>query len=460
MIRYRWLIGLVGAGLLIIGGVAAWNAWIERSMRSNVYIPGNTPLTPEVVELQNYIRINTSNPPGNETAGARYLAGLLAKHGIPSELIESAPGRGNLYARIRGRQREGALMLLHHIDVVPASPTGWRRPPFSGGIFLDQLIGRGALDMKGIGIAELAGFVAVKDAGRIPEHDVVFLATADEEQGGSMGVAWLLDHRTDVFEGVQYVLNEGGINEVSESQVRYFGVEIGTKMPVAILLRAASREQLQRARIALEPFIAPPEPQRILPQVRQFLRELAPRRVEQKDLLEDIDATVRSGKFWLLQQGYRELTQNNLWPDVPAADGDAWSMRVRLFDLPDESPDARIAWLAGVVAPYGARVGEVIQKTGPSPLSPLDTPFFQVIARTLHEVYGNVPVGPEVLTSGYNDSRYLRPRGIVCYGLWTFPVDFFQTQAIHSVDERVRVDWYEEGVTAMRKLVMAYAFGK
>jgi acetylornithine deacetylase/succinyl-diaminopimelate desuccinylase-like protein len=459
VIRSRWLLAAAGIGVIAIAATWGWNLWVARSMRSQVYIPGHTAPTPEVLELQKYVQIDTSNPPGNETAGARYLAGLLAKHGIESELIESAPGRGNLYARIRGKKAGGALLLLHHIDVVPAKASEWMRPPFGGVIFLDQLIGRGALDMKGIGIAELAGFVAVKDAHRVPEHDIVFLATADEETGGAMGVGWLIEHRPDVFAGVQYVLNEGGINEMSESRVRYFGVEIGTKMPVTLLLRAPKREQLQQARIALEPFITPPEPLRVLPEVRVFFKALAPRRVEQEELLRDIDATIRNGKFWLLQQGYRELLQNNLWPEAVVAEKDGWSMRVRLLDLPDESPDARIAWLTHLVAPYGVTIGEIVQKTGPTPLSPLDTPFFNLIARTLHEQYGNdVPVGPEILTTGYNDSRYLRRRGMVCYGLWTFPVDFFQTQAIHSINERVRLDWYVQGITAMRKLVTAYAF--
>ena len=461
MIRRRWLAVAAAIGVLLIAATYAWNVWIERSMRSQVYLPGQTARTAEVLELQQYIRIDTSNPPGNETAGARYLAGLLAKHGIASELIESAPGRGNLYARIRGKKPGGALMLLHHIDVVPAKASQWMRPPFQGTIFLDQLIGRGALDMKGVGIAELAGFVAVKESHRVPEHDIVFLATADEENGGAMGVGWLVEHRPDVFGGVRYVLNEGGINEMSESRVRYFGIEIGTKMPVTLLLRAPKREQLQQARIALEPFITPPEPLRVLPEVRQFFKAVAPRRIEQQEVLTDIDATIRNGKFWLLQQGYRELLQNNLWPEAIVAENGGWSMRVRLLDLPDESPDARIAWLAKTVAPYGVTIGDIMQKSGPTPLTPLDTPMFALIARTLHEQYGSdIPVGPEILTNGYNDSRYLRSRGMLCYGLWTFPVDFFQTQAIHSINERVRVDWYEQGVTAMRKLVLAYAFAQ
>ena len=460
MIRSRWLIAVVIAGVIIVGGTIGWNQYVERSMRSQIYMPGNAPVTAEVVQLQNYIRIDTTNPPGNETAGARYLASILAQHGVRSEVIESAPGRGNLYARIRGRTPGGALLLLHHIDVVAAPPAHWTRPPFKAAIQLDQLYGRGALDMKGIGITELAGFLAVADTHRIPEHDIAYLATADEETGGTMGVGWLVDHRPDLFEGVRYVLNEGGINEMSETHVQYFGVEIGTKMPVVVRLRAPRREQLQRARIALEPFIAAPEPQRILPEVRTFFRALAPRRVEQRLLLEDIDRTIHEGKFWLLQQGYRELTQNTLWPEnVVADDGGGFSMLVRLFDLPDESPDARIAWLADVVAPYGVTIGDVTQKTGPTPLSAIDTPFFALLARVLHESYGDIPVGPEILTTEYNDSRYLRSRGIVCYGFLAFPVDFFQTQSIHSLDERVRIDWFEKGVTTMRRLLLAFAFG-
>src|SRR6185369_13184345 len=111
----------------------------------------------------------------------------------------SVPLRANLYARIRGKQAGDGLMLINHMDVVPASPQGWTKPPFRAEIYGNMMWGRGTFDMKGIGIAQLEAFIAVATAGRPPEHDIVFLATADEESGSGLGTRWLLDHRPDLF---------------------------------------------------------------------------------------------------------------------------------------------------------------------------------------------------------------------------------------------------------------------
>src|SRR5205085_2182397 len=325
-------------------------------------------------------------------------------------------------------------------------------------IFANQVYGRGALDMKGIGITQLAAFVDVARSHRTPEHDIIFLAVADEERGGALGTEWLIAHRPDIFEGVRYALNEGGINEMESEKVTYFGIELGSKMAVEVDVRGATREALQRARIALEPFVAPREPERILPEVRSFFRDIAPQRVTQRALLADIDRAIADGKFWLLPQGYRELTQNVVWPDKPVRDGDAWSMTVYLFNLPDEKPAARVEWLRQEVAPFGVTIGKVKRSMGPAPITSRDTPLFALLLREIRAEYGNVPAGSELLAASFNDSRFLRARGIDCYGIWPFPVDFFQTQGIHGVDERVRTDWFAQGVRMMRKLVAAYAF--
>ncbi|HEX9405935.1 MAG TPA: hypothetical protein VF975_01360, partial [Thermoanaerobaculia bacterium] len=100
----------------------------------------------------------------------------------------------------------------------------------------------------------------------------------------------------------------------------------------------------------------------------------------------------------------------------------------------------------------------VLAKSGPAPISSLRTPLFALIVREVRRLYGPVPVGPEILAASSNDSRYLRKRGITCYGIWPFQVDFFQTLGIHGINERIRIDWYMQGVALMRRLVVAYAF--
>ena len=255
MRRWALPLSLILAGAAFIAGLLWYNARTKHEIDSQLWIPKPAAITPAVVTLQQYVRIDTSNPPGNELPGARFLAAFLAKDGIRAQIIESAPGRASVYARIAGKQHDGGLLLLNHIDVVPAPKAGWTRPPFAAEVFLNQLYGRGALDMKGIGVCELLAFTDLARTHRTPEHDVVFLASADEEEGGAKGVAWLLEHRPDIFEGIRYALNEGGITETTKERVAYFGIETGTKMTVKLLLRARDRESMQALRIALEPFI-------------------------------------------------------------------------------------------------------------------------------------------------------------------------------------------------------------
>jgi acetylornithine deacetylase/succinyl-diaminopimelate desuccinylase-like protein len=416
-------------------------------------------ITPDVALLQEYVRIDTSNPPGNEMPGARFLQTMLEKNGIRTEIIESAPGRANVYARIAGKRHDGALLLLNHIDVVPASRGGWTRPPFAAEVFLNQLYGRGTLDMKGIAVCELPAFIDLAHAHRTPEHDIIFLAVADEENGGEMGMGWLLEHRPEIFSGARYAINEGGITETTQERIAYFGIEIGTKMTVKVRLHGPDRQSMQLLRIALEPFITPSDPDRVLPEVREFLHDLAPLRLEQGQYLNDINRTIAAGKFWLLISGYRELTQNIIWPSSIEADGETGvTMRVNLYDLPDENPEARIEWLRGIAARYGVTVAQVTEKSGPAPISSRYTPMFTLIANEAARQYPGTRTGSEILVTSYNDSRYLRARGIDAYGLMPFPTDWFQTQGIHSIDERVRVDWFHRGVMLMRRVTSRFAF--
>ncbi|MEA2339261.1 MAG: hypothetical protein QOE82_3268, partial [Thermoanaerobaculia bacterium] len=174
----RWILPLVLllAGAVLIAGLRIYLDWTQHELDSRLWIPKAAVITPEVKLLQQYVRIDTSNPPGNELPGARFLAGILEKEGIHAEIIESAPGRASVYARIAGKQRGDGLLFLNHIDVVPATNADWTRPPFAGEVFLNQLYGRGTLDMKGIAICELLAFIDVARAHRTPERDLVFLA--------------------------------------------------------------------------------------------------------------------------------------------------------------------------------------------------------------------------------------------------------------------------------------------
>ena len=141
--------------------------------------------------LSRYIQVDTTNPPGNEMKAAAFLKALLDKEGIEARIIESAPGRANLYARLRGNGSKKALVLMHHMDVVPADMKLWKEPPFGGLVKGGEIWGRGSLDNKGGGVMELMTLLALKRQGIALKGDVIFLGTADEEAGGMLGASYL-----------------------------------------------------------------------------------------------------------------------------------------------------------------------------------------------------------------------------------------------------------------------------
>jgi acetylornithine deacetylase/succinyl-diaminopimelate desuccinylase-like protein len=195
---------------------AANNATADDSRLVEKAPPGKAidynKLTQEAVTLlTQYVKINTTNPPGNELPAAKMIREKFLDDGIPATVWEPQPGRGAVAARLHGvGHHNKAIVLLSHMDVVPANPKEWQVPPFSGMIKDGELWGRGAIDDKGPGVIELMAMLAIKRAGILLDRDVLFLATGDEEEGGRVGAGWMVEHETDVFADAGYVINEGG----------------------------------------------------------------------------------------------------------------------------------------------------------------------------------------------------------------------------------------------------------
>src|SRR6266576_1586151 len=175
--------------------------------------------------LSQYVRINTTNPPGNEIAAARWLAEVLRRDGIEAQIFEPAPGKANLYARLAGDGGARPLILLNHMDVVLASREYWTVDPFSGLIKDGAVWGRGALDMKGEAIAQLMTMLIVKRAHVPLKRDLIFLATSDEEIGAGVGAAWIVERRPDLVRDAEFLLTEGGLTRAdARGGVEFYGV--------------------------------------------------------------------------------------------------------------------------------------------------------------------------------------------------------------------------------------------
>ncbi|MFH1570486.1 MAG: M20/M25/M40 family metallo-hydrolase, partial [Gemmatimonadota bacterium] len=186
--------------------------------------------------LQGLIRIDTTNPPGNETAAARYLAGILERQGIAPAVTESAPGRGNVTGRLRGGS--AAPLLLGHTDVVGVEAARWTHPPFGGELVDGYVWGRSALDMKCMVAAELMVLLLLKRQGATLRRSVLFAATADEEVGeGGHGIGWLLDHHPEQVDA-PVVLTEGGGSHLCVNGQRYYTCQVGQKGTCRLRVRA------------------------------------------------------------------------------------------------------------------------------------------------------------------------------------------------------------------------------
>src|SRR5256714_7109712 len=182
--------------------------------------------------LADYLRVNTTNPPGNEMLAARFLKAILDREGIEAQILDTTeigPNRANLYARLRGSGSKRAIALVHHMDVVPVTPASWSVDPFSGAVKDGYIWGRGAIDMKSHGIAQLMAMIALKRSGAQLNRDIVFIGNADEELGSLGGIIFVQRH-PDLLKDVEYLMTEGADNVLdSTGKDVYFSVGVAEK---------------------------------------------------------------------------------------------------------------------------------------------------------------------------------------------------------------------------------------
>jgi acetylornithine deacetylase/succinyl-diaminopimelate desuccinylase-like protein len=416
-----------------------------------------------VAWLQEFIRIDTINPPGNEYRAVEFYARIFEAEGIAYQAAESAPGRGNIWARLQGGDEPG-LILLQHTDVVPAEREYWTNDPLSGEIRDGYILGRGAQDMKGLGILQLASFLSLYRSGIALNRDVIFLATADEEAGGEFGVGWLIKNHPEIFADVGILLNEGGGgNQDNEDLV--FAVEVTQKVPVWLRLTAvdtpghgsAPRTTSSVTRIvsALGTLLENPFPPRIIPPVDAYFsglalgadKEWAPAYADMRRAIQD-PAFV--AKLHEQRAGHHSLTRDtcsmtrlNASSKINVVPPEAWAeLDCRI--LPDKPAEQFIDELKALIADSGVEV-DVIMAFTPA-ISETNTRLYQAIVNVTGELYPGSRVLPAV-TTGFTDSHFTRDLGIVSYGF--NPVISMQNEAVgvHGNDERVRESAFRRGVS-------------
>ena len=415
--------------------------------------------------LSQYVQINTTDPPGNEIEAAKFLAEKFGAEGIEAKIFESEKGRGIVLARLPGSGGGRPVVLLNHLDVVPADPEGWELPPFSGTVKDGYVHGRGAIDCKGMGVIEAMSMIALKRSGKSLSRDVLFLGTAGEEVGGDVGAGWFAKEHFDALEGAEFVLNEGGGIRQDRDGTRAYAVAVSEKTPFWLRLTArgeGGHASTPRAESAVTRLVRALDRIhrftpgiRVVPEVEAYYRSMAPLyRGAKREHYRDLAAALRNSGFrseFLRDPHDAALVRDTIAPTVLVGSEKTnviprtASAELDCRLLPGEDPDAFLRKLKQVVADDQIEF-KVLLHFPPSSSS-TDSALYRAIAQIAAREKS--PVIPSVL-GGFTDSHFFRERGIVSYGFVPVVMTEEDVRTIHGVNERLSQENIREGT---RRLV-------
>jgi acetylornithine deacetylase/succinyl-diaminopimelate desuccinylase-like protein len=422
-----------------------------------------TSLGAEVTDLlSRLIRIDTTNPPGNETAAAELLREYLEANGLTCELYARIPERANVVARIRGRGDGPSLLYLGHTDVVLADASEWSVPPFSGEVRNNEVWGRGALDMKGQVAANAVAIASLAREGFEPAGDIIFAATADEEVGENFGLSWLCAEHPEAIR-CDYAVNEGGGDRLVLGGDTYYVITTAEKLTAPFTIAVHGRSghasmpgiadnALVKAARLIERIAAYRPQQQIQPEVAAFLQAVLGE-------VPPVESVVERARA--LHTTAAELIEPLLAPTFAPTMISASRKRnvipalceivVDCRLLPGQTPaelEPVVRELLGDDISYDL---ELLTAEGGT-RSPLDTPLWSAVESFVAELEpGAAPV--PVICAGFTDSHWLREAfGTVAYGFFPYRTMAPELAAtlIHSANERVPVSDLELGVDWLR----------
>jgi acetylornithine deacetylase/succinyl-diaminopimelate desuccinylase-like protein len=440
----------------------SFTAGAARAQRAAAGGPDWSALRDETVRvLSDYLRINTTNPPGNELAGALFLKAMLEKEGISATILDTAelgPGRANLYARLKGSGAKKAVAMVNHLDVVPASPQYWTVDPFSGVVKDGYVWGRGALDMRGEGIVQLMALIAIKRSGLPLTRDIVFIGNADEEIAGG-GAQLFVKRHADLLGDVEFMFTEGGENPVRNGQLQYYGVGIAEKRAFWQKLtvhgvpshgsRPTKQNPVPRLVAALDKIAKYETPLHVTPGVAKYFRDISRGYTgDQRAWLADVEHALADprAREWILSDvawnaalrntiSLTVLTGSNKTNVIPAEASAEIDVRL----LPDQDPAAVLAELQRVVGDTAVHFSPVITPKARLE-NPIETDLFRAIERAARDRDPDALVTTPIL-SGATDRPFYRSLGIVSYGLDPFKVEVSESaRGVHGNDERISIE--------------------
>lgn len=426
---------------------------------------------------QDLIRFDTTNPPGNETPCIEHIAALLQQEGIGPTVLESAPGRGNVVARLKGDGSAAPLLLMGHVDVVPAEADKWQRPPFSGDLVDGIIWGRGATDMKQMVAMELMTTLLLKRAGAPLRRDVIFMATADEETGGQMGAGFVAEQHPELIRDAEYAINEGGATSIELGGKLFFVCSTAEKGSARFTLRGrgepghASQPHTRNAILplarALTRLIETPLPLHVTATARAHVEAMA-RHLDHglattlAELLNPLTHTAAMAALPLAEPVKRRLSaslHNTATPTMLRAG-------TKINVIPAEATcavDCRIlpgATLASLAQEVRAVVGDEVEiefgPIYPALESAPDSPLFETISQVIAEHERGAVVIPGLITGG-TDAKRVGPLGIKVIGF--VPMRYegaSMTGLAHNHNERVSVANLEFGARVLHDVVRRF----
>ena len=433
-----------------------------------------------VTWLQEYLRIDTTNPPGNEMRTVAFYKRILDQEGIENRVFEYTLGRGDLWARIphttSASEAKRPIILLNHMDVVTSDAAHWTVPRFSGEIKHGYLWGRGAQDMKDEGLAQLVTMVMLKREKEALDRDVIFLAVADEEAEGT-GTDWFIAHQRDLLENAEFLINEGGENLLENGKVKYVGVDVGEKTTYWLRVVAHGRpghgsrpnpdSAPNRLVRALDRIIAYRTPLRVLPVVEEFLRDMAPQESSADRAAEfrNIKKAIEDKKFQekvekdeslnFLLRDTLSLTMMGGSEQTNVIPTEAWAnLDVRI--LPGGDPKAVLEAVRQVVNDPNVTVEPMNDEFRVANYSGTDNALFAAIRQTAATYFPGAPVVPHI-TSGYTENQRYRPLGINAYGFNPYTATEEEGNTEHGNDERIRVEEVRRAPGVLLDVVVAVA---
>lgn len=431
------------------------------------------------VWLADLVRVNTTNPPGNEEAAAKYIAGILTKEGLSPELLNLAPGRSAVVARLRSAavpNPSRALLLVAHLDVVGVDKSKWTADPFGAAVKDGYLWGRGTIDDKGMLAANLAAFIALKRSNVRLNRDVIFLATADEEQGGDASIRMLIAKYWEKF-AAGFAINEGGRTVLKNGKVQYMAVQASEKVSVDVAVIATgpsghgSMPTKENAVVHLASAIAKigaySAPVHFTTIVRRYFEQLAP--LEDDEISKWIRALDTSDRGEHAQRFLSEA--NPLWNammrDTVAPTMLSAGVRVNVIPsearallnirlLPGDTIDVVLAELTRLVNDPQIRF-EVQPDAGlAAPPSSLDTEFYATISKEATREFPGTSVLP-FMSAGATDSAQLRLHDVQAYGVSPFAMTDEDARRVHADNERIPLASFDKGVDFLSRVVLDFA---